>query len=182
MVNEKMAILAMKKNTWKFLLLLSFCFLTSCSSGKRIVDLNLKYISADSTPVGITDKEAQAQVAEAATAVGQSLQELSAVQMTTHPPKSLQKPFDPNTIGMGKMASISWTGPVEPLLSQIAKATGYHLNIIGRKPTLPVLVSLDIHNQPIAYILRNVMYQSVMKANIAVYPKQRVLELRYQGN
>lgn len=172
----------MKKNTWKFLLLVPFLFLASCSSNKKIVDLNLSYVTADSTPVAKTDEQAQAQIAEAATAVGQSLQELSAVQMTVHPPKNFQKPFNPQAIGMGKMASISWTGPVQPLLRQIAKATQYHFRVIGRKPSLPVLVSLNINNQPIANILRNVMYQVIMKANIAVYPKRRIIELRYHGN
>lgn len=171
----------MKKNTWKLLLLFLFFVLTGCSD-KKIVDLNLKYVTAESTPVAKTDEQAQAQIAEAATAVGQSLQELSAVQMTVHPPKQFSKPFDPRVIGMGKLASISWTGPVQPLLKQIAKATNYNLSVIGRKPSLPVLVSLNINNQPIATILRDVAYQIVMKANIAVYPKTHIIELRYHGN
>ena len=173
----------MKKNTWKFALLIPTLFLlASCSSGKKIVDLNLKYLPANEVPAQIADEQAQAQLAEAATAVGQSLQELSAVQMTVHPPQKLQKPFNPQAIGMDKLASISWTGPVKPLLVKIAQATNYKLRVIGRKPNLPVLVSMNIHNKPIADILRNVTYQVVMKANIAVYPKTRTIELRYHGN
>ena len=34
----------------------------------------------------------------------------------------------------------------------------------------------------VADILRNVTYQVVMKADIAVYPNTRVIELRYHGN
>ncbi|OGT48796.1 MAG: hypothetical protein A3E82_08270 [Gammaproteobacteria bacterium RIFCSPHIGHO2_12_FULL_38_11] len=173
----------MNKNTWKLILLPSLLFLlTSCSSGKKIVDLNLQYLPAHSVPVETTNQEAQAQIAEAATAVGQSLQELSAVQMTVHPPQKLQKPFNPKAIGMSKLASVSWTGPVKPLLKKIAQATNYKLRVIGREPNLPVLVSIDVNNKPIADILRNVMYQVVMKANIAVYPKSHTIELRYNGN
>lgn len=173
----------MKKYTWKIaLLFLLFIFLTSCSSGKKVVDLHLKYLPVNEVPAQITDEQAQAEIAEASITVGHSLQELSAVQMTVHPPKKLQKPFNPKTIGMGKLASVSWTGPVKPLLVKIAQATNYQLNVIGRKPNLPVLVSLDMHNKPIADILRNVAYQVVMKANIAVYPKSRIIELRYNGN
>lgn len=176
----------MKKLTWKFALIsplfFSFLLLASCSSGKKVVDLNLNYVPVDMVPAQTTDEQAQAQIAEAATAVGRSLQELSAVQMTVHPPKKLQKPYNPNAIGMGKLASVSWTGPVEPLLKKIAQATQYHLRIIGRRPNIPVLVSLNVHNKPIADILRNVTYQVVMKANIAVYPKSHTIELRYNGN
>jgi len=147
-----------------------------------VVDLNLKYLPTDRVPANVTDKQSQEQIAEAATAVGQSLQELSAVQMTVHPPKKLQKPFNPQAVGMSKIASISWTGPVQPVLKKIAQATRYRLRVIGKKPALPVIVSLNMHNKPIADILRNVTYQIVMKANIAVYPKSRTIELRYHGN
>ncbi len=173
----------MKKMTWKFALLLPLFFLlTSCDSGKKVVDLHLKYLSADTVPAQVTDEQSQEQIAEAATAVGKSLQALSAVQMTVHPPKNLRRPFNPQVIGMGKLASISWTGPVQPVLKKIAEATHYHLQVIGKKPAIPVLISLNIHNRPIATILRDITYQIVMKANIAVYPKSRTIELRYNGN
>ena len=168
---------------WKFILFVPALFLlASCSDNKKVVDLNLKYVPVDRVPAQTTDEQSQAQIAEAATAVGQSLQELSAVQMTVHPPTKLKQPFNPQVIGMDKMASINWTGPAEPLLKEIARATHYRLRVIGRPPVLPVIVSMNMHNQPIANILRNVMYQVVMKADIAVYPKSRTIELRYHGN
>lgn len=173
----------MKKMTWKLALLLpAICLITSCTSGKKIVDLHLKYVPANTVPADTTDQQSQEQLAEAATAVGQSLQELSAVQMTVHPPQKLRKPFDPQAIGMDKLASINWTGPVQPILKQIARSTHYQLTVVGRKPVIPVLVSLNIRNQPIATILRNITYQIVLKANIAVYPNRRIIELRYHGN
>lgn len=180
---NKTATTRINKNTWKLALAIpAAILLSSCSSDKKIVDLQLSYLPADRVPVHITDEQAQAQVAEAATAIGQSLQELSAVQMTVHPPQKLQKPFDPHAVGMDKMASIDWTGPVQPVLKKIAQATNYQLRIIGRKPALPVLISLNVENKPIADILRNITYQVVMKADIAVYPKSRTIELRYHGN
>lgn len=172
----------MKKISWKLLLLISTLFLIASCSDKKVVDLHLKFIPVDRVPAQITDHQAQAQVAEAATAVGRSLQELSAVQMTVHPPQKLAAPFNPQVIGMGKLASVSWTGPVEPILKKIAQATHYQLRVIGQRPNLPVLVSLEIHNQSIADILRDITYQVVLKANIALYPKSHTIELRYQGN
>ncbi|OGT26870.1 MAG: hypothetical protein A3I77_05795 [Gammaproteobacteria bacterium RIFCSPLOWO2_02_FULL_42_14] len=166
----------------KLIFLFAVVTLLSGCDSKKIVDLNLKYLPTDYTPARTTDKEAQAQIAEAATAVGQSLQELSAVQMTVHPPQKLQKPFNPNAVGMDKLASVNWTGPVEPLLKQIAAATQYHLKVIGKHPAIPAIVSLDMHNKPIADILRNIIYQIVMKANVAVYSSSRTIELRYKGN
>ncbi|MDP1573972.1 MAG: type IVB secretion system lipoprotein DotD [Coxiellaceae bacterium] len=164
------------------LLIPTLVFLASCSSDKKIVDLNVNYIPTDRVPAHITDDESQAQIAEAATAIGHSLQELSAVQMTVHPPTTIQKPYDPRVIGMDKMASLNWTGPVEPVLKNIARSTHYQLRVIGRPPIIPVFISIDVNNKPIADILRDITYQVVMKADIALYPKSRTIELRYHGN
>ncbi|OGT63680.1 MAG: LuxR family transcriptional regulator [Gammaproteobacteria bacterium RIFCSPHIGHO2_12_FULL_45_9] len=167
----------------KRLLVLTFvALLVGCSDEKKIVNLKVKYLPTDRVPSRLVDTQAQTQVAEAATAVGQSLQELSAVQMTVHPPQKLQKPFNPHVIGMDKMASVSWTGPVQPLLQQIADASHYKLRVLGKHPSIPVLVSLDVHNEALADILRDVTYQVVMKSDIAIYPESRTLELRYHGN
>lgn len=181
---KKMAANLNSKNILKptLIILITSLLLSSCGSSKKIVDLKLKYIPADRAPAQITDEQAQAQVAEAATAIGQSLQALSAVQMTIHPPQRLNKPFDPHAIGMDKMASIDWTGPAEPILKEVAYAANYRLRVIGKKPALPVLVSINIENQPLADILRNITYQIVMKATVAIYPKSRTIELRYHGN
>ncbi|GEM_PF-292644 len=180
---SKTATTKIHKSTWILALLIpATLFLSSCDGGKKVVDLQLRYLPTNRVPAHITDEQAQEQVAEAATAIGQSLQELSAVQMTVHPPQRLNKPFDPHAIGMDKMASIDWTGPVQPVLKKIAQATNYKLRVIGKKPALPVLISLNVKNKPIADILRNITYQVVMKANIAVYPKSRTIELRYHGN
>lgn len=172
----------LRKFLFLFAAALLLSLLSSCSDSKKIVNLNLRYLPTDYAPEQTTDKAAQEQIAEAATTVGQSLQELSAVQMTVHPPQKLPKPFDPNTIHMGRMASVTWDGPVLPLLKKIAAATDYHVTVIGKSPAIPPLVSLDMKNKPIADILRNVMYQVVMKATIAVYPSTHTIELRYKGN
>lgn len=157
-------------------------FLASCSSDKKIVDLNVNYIPTNQVPAHVTDAQAQAQIAEAATEIGHSMQELSAVQMTVHPPTPIGKRYDPRVIGMNKMASFDWTGPVEPALKSIAQATNYKLRVIGRPPIIPVFISVNANNVPIYDVLRDITYQVVMKADIALYPKSRIIELRYHGN
>ena len=112
------------KNTWKLALLIpTLCLLSSCNGGKKVVDLQLRYLPTNRVPAQVSDVQSQEQVAEAATAIGQSLQELSAVQRTVHPPQKLRKPFNPQAIGMSKRASVSWTGPVAPLLKKITQTT-----------------------------------------------------------
>ncbi len=40
---------------------------------------------------------------------------------------------NPASYGMAQQVSIDWSGPVEPLLKQLANASGYRLRSIGAK-------------------------------------------------
>ncbi|MCH9769820.1 MAG: type IVB secretion system lipoprotein DotD [Gammaproteobacteria bacterium] len=172
----------MQKINFKMILLLGAALLLAgCDSeSKRIVDLHLHYITTDSAPVATVDSNAQAQLAQTADSVGTSLQQLSAVQLATHPGAKIQHPLNANAIGMGQIASLNWTGPVETLLNKLATSSHYKVSILGNRPAIPVLVSMDVENKTIAYMVRDVAYQVVNKARVTIYPKTRTIELRYQ--
>src|SRR5438128_504204 len=78
-----------------------------------------------------------ASLAEASYAVSRSITSLSATAEAAHPAPNLQTPPDPASYGMGVITSIDWSGPVEPLLRQMAKVTHYHLIILGTEPAIP---------------------------------------------
>lgn len=159
---------------------LATLLLAGCSSdSKRIVDLNLRYMTAHSAPLQATDVNAQSQLAESATSVSQSLNQLSAMSIATHPKTKLPVPYNAKTIHMSQVTSIDWNGPLQPILRKIAQASNYKLRILGQKPPIPIIISLSMHNQPLASILRNVMFQAQEKARIKLYPSPRIIELRY---
>lgn len=163
----------------KLAILAGALVLAGCSDGVKQVNLHLKYITTKSVPITSTDKDAQAEVASAAIATSGSLEELSAIQMASQHTKTLPKPFNPRITGMTELASIDWNGPVQPIVKQLASASNYRLRVLGVAPAIPDLVIVNMQNQPIADILRNVMFQVQNKATIKVYPKSRVIELRY---
>jgi len=154
--------------------------LAGCASqSKRVVDLNLNYLNAKNAPVNTIDQNAQAQLANAATSVSQSSQQLSAIQIATHPGIRMPKPVNPGVTGMTKIASLNWTGPAKPVVKRIASISHYRLHVLGRRPATPIIVNINAKNQPIAEILRNVKYQIAGKAVIKVFPRKRIIELRY---
>ncbi len=159
--------------------LYSLILLAGCQSK----NINYAYITTDSAPVTAVDKNTQAQLAEAAASVDKSLQELSAIKIATHPKIKMAAPVNPKQLGMEQMSSISWNGPIEPLLSKIATAAHYKLKVLGVPPAIPILVAVDAQDEPLADILRNVTFQAQNKASIVVYPGRsaatRVIELRY---
>ena len=162
-------------------ILLPILALAGCSDDQpNFVDLNLKYVTTANTPSNVADTSAQSQLARAAQSVDQSLQQMSAISLATHPGIKMPTPTQP--AGMTKRTSIDWTGPIKPLLEKIAHQSGYTLHVLGNPPAIPVIVSINAKAQPIASILRNATYQAAMKARIAVFPKTKTIELRYLSN
>lgn len=122
---------------------------------------------------------AEAQLAEAASSVSQSLVNLNKIQEAVTPPPPTFVPPDPANYGMANLVSIDWSGPIEPLIQQIAEATGYKVRIIGNQPAIPVMVYISAKNTPIGDVLRDAGYQCNDKADIVVFPSTKVIELRY---
>lgn len=166
----------------KLLLLLPLAMtLTACSSSPDEQSRIMTYITTDSAPTTVTDANTQNQLAQAANSVSQSLQQLSAVQQAVHPNAKIAPPVNPKRIGMAQVASLQWTGPIEPLLRKIAGATNYKLQVIGNTPSTPIIVSISKKNQPLATILRDAIFQAQGQASISVYPANKMIELRYNN-
>ena len=162
------------------LFLLALLALSGCSSDTPTV--NYSYFTTDTVPINSVDQNAQAELAETAQAVNDSLQQLSAIQLATHPNVPMPAPIDAQAVGMNQIVSVSWNGPVEPILKKIAETSNYQLNILGDSPNIPVLVNVNYQNVPLAEVLRDITYQVSGKATITVYPASKVIELQYFKN
>lgn len=135
--------------------------------------------NADSIPKSPKVDPAETKLAEAADSVSRSLQSLAENQQALYPkPKQYKEP-DLADYGMSNLTSMNWSGPIEPLVAQIAKATGYSLRVSGVQPAIPVLVSINAKNVPLGQILRDAGYQCGDKADIVVFPRSKVIELLY---
>jgi defect-in-organelle-trafficking protein DotD len=147
-------------------IIFTFALLTGCASKQH-------------TPTRVSSSDpASVQLAEAATSVSQSLYQLAAVEKAATPRKSEKLP-DPNSYGMGNLVSVDWTGPVAAILRKIANVSHYKLRTLGTEPSIPIVVSVKRENEPIGDILRDVAYQAHQRAQVILYPQQRVIELRY---
>jgi defect in organelle trafficking protein DotD len=120
-------------------------------------------------------------LSDAASHVVTSLNKLAALEQAKMPLVKMPKPIDAKKIGMSQLASVDWTGPVEPLLKKLAFATNYTVKVLGNAPTVPILVSLNVNNVTMADVYRNIKFQTERFANITLYPKSHVIELRYHS-
>ncbi len=121
-----------------------------------------------------------ANLTEAAASVSRSLVNLAQVEQAAHPLTQLNPPPSPASYGMALNASIDWSGPVEPLVQQLAQAVKYQVRILGVKPSIPILVTLSERNVPVADILRDAAFQCGERAELVVLPDSKVIEIRYE--
>lgn len=133
-------------------------------------------------PPANQEVKTDATLVEASYAVSRSLVSLAETADAAHPATALEAPPSPASYGMGQLTSVDWSGPIEPLVRQIAKAAGYRMTVLGTPPAIPVLVSVYDRNVMLADVLRNVGYQGGRRAKVVVYPESRLIELRYAKN
>lgn len=81
--------------------------------------------------------------------------------------------------GMTQVVTMPWDGPAEAAGRQLATQAGYVFKVAGKPPVIPVLVQLSNQPATISDLLRNVGLQAGSRADIYVYPAQRIVELRY---
>ncbi len=139
------------------------------------------YIPTSTDTTQSMDKAAQDQLSEAASSVGQSLQQLSSIQEATHPGVKMGNPLNAKIIGMERKGSLNWYGEPEPVLKEIAKSVGYKLVVLGTKPAVPATISINVKDVTIASMVRNIDYQLALskKGKINIYPSSKTIELQY---
>lgn len=175
------------------LILMFLIFETLCFSGcsklyKKILntsdhtkqnDYNSNDYFASSSKSTI-DADIGVQLVNAAKSIEKSLATLAAAQEISNMPVLNTAPLLTPEGGMGGTADIDWTGPIEPLLEKIASMTDYKLKILGSRPAIPIIVSVTQNHAIIADILKNASLQAGKRANIVVFPANKIIELRYR--
>ncbi len=130
-------------------------------------------------PQNAPSDDATIKLAEAAVSVSDSMLEIARVEKIVTPPNRDNILTIPNAYNLQARASVDWSGPIEELTLRVAKAAHFRLRVLGKEPAVPVLIDLNVKDESLAEILRDIDYQAGKKAYIHVYPNSQVVELRY---
>lgn len=142
--------------------------LTACSGS------NLK-----KPPVNAASDDATIKLAAAAHSVSRSMLAMATVEKVLTPPHKGNTLTIPNAAGLQTRVTVDWTGPIQEVTHKIAKASHYDLQVLGQAPMIPIIVTVRANDKSLSEILRNIDYQAGNKAIIRVYPRRKVIELRY---
>jgi defect-in-organelle-trafficking protein DotD len=117
-------------------------------------------------------------LAAAADRASSALDSLAAIEQTRTPtdlpPLAASAPLE-----LRRSITVNWIGPIEPIAKQLADRASYQLNITGNKPETPVIVSLNVRNQPVIESLRDLGLQLGGRAELKVDPNLKVIEVSY---
>jgi len=117
-------------------------------------------------------------LAAAADKASAALTTLASIEQARNPAQAVSAaPDAPQELR--RTLSINWVGPIEPVARVLADRAGYQLQINGEKPSVPVVISLNAREKSLVDILRDIGLQAGKRADIAVDPDRRMVELNY---
>jgi len=117
-------------------------------------------------------------LADAADRATRALETLSAMEQTKMPLKSVAiVPDAPQELQ--RAVTFDWTGPVEPLVEELARKAGYQYGVIGSQPPLPITITLRATNKPLINVFRDIGVQMGARADLKVDAQSRLIELQY---
>jgi len=119
------------------------------------------------------------ELSEAALAVNSSMQDLAALTQSQTPLQVQMLAPDAHSYGLAQLATVDWTGPVEPLVQRLGQITRYRVKVIGDEPVLPIVVNISKRNTAVGDILREAALQSREQMQIQVFPANQLIELHY---
>jgi defect-in-organelle-trafficking protein DotD len=117
-------------------------------------------------------------LADAADRATRALETLAAMEQTQMPIKPIASvPNAPQELQ--RAVTFDWTGPVEPLIEELARKAGYNYGVIGDQPSAPITVSLKAMNKPLINVLRDFGMQMGARGDLNVNAQSRVIEIQY---
>ncbi len=117
-------------------------------------------------------------LAEAADKASNALETLAAVEQSKAPAVAVQ-PIHNAPPELMRAITLTWYGPAEQLVKTLADRASYTFIAVGDKPPLPLVVNMDIQNQPVIDVLRDVGLQLGVRADVKVDSTRRMIELHY---
>lgn len=102
--------------------------------------------------------------------------DLAVSGQSVSPPRPAGQPH-----GLDKVVEVQWSGPLEEVVKRIANESGYQYVVTGRRPPLPIIVSLATTRASLYDALMDVGQQAGNAASVVVKTSTRTLEVRYPG-
>lgn len=117
-------------------------------------------------------------LAEAADKASNALETLAAVEQSKSPGVAVQ-PIHNAPEELNRAITLNWVGPPEQVCKMLADRASYTFLAVGNRPPVPPIVNIDVQNEPVIDVLRDIGLQLGVRGDIKVDSVRHVIELHY---
>ncbi len=117
-------------------------------------------------------------LADAADRASNSLETLAAIEQQKSPGVAVQ-PIHGAPEELMRAMTITWVGPPDQIMRKLADRASYNFVTLGNRPPVPLVVNVDVQNQPVIEILRDIGLQLGVRGDVKVDSERRIIELHY---
>lgn len=119
-------------------------------------------------------------IADAADRATRALESLAAVEQVRTPGAAQAAAMLPNAPAeLQRAVTFTWSGPAEDVARDMAARAGYTFRTIGDQPVTPILVSMNIYNEPMIEVFRDLGLQMGTRADLKLDANRRTVEIIY---
>lgn len=148
-------------------------FMAACSQNKAT--------RSDNPQLVASPDKVSLMLANAADRASIALETLAAVEQSRSPGVAVG-PIVGAPSELMRAITVNWVGPVEPIAQKLADRAGYMFQPIGTPPPVPIVVSIDVENQPVIDVFRSLGLQLGTRADIKVDGNRKMVEVHYAPN
>ncbi|OFW82707.1 MAG: hypothetical protein A2018_07995 [Alphaproteobacteria bacterium GWF2_58_20] len=129
-------------------------------------------------PVVIPQNPVESRLADAAGRAADALQKLAAVEQVRSGVVA-EAPVSNVPPELMQQVSLTWVGPIEPVVRRMAERIGYGFDVLGVAPPVSVVVDVNAVRRPAIQVFRDIGLQAGTRADLTIDAQNHVVELQY---
>jgi defect-in-organelle-trafficking protein DotD len=130
-------------------------------------------------PVATEPDIVTAKLAQAADKASNALDSIANIEQQRAPATPPMEDYNDVAPNLMQPITIRWSGPIEQITKTLSDRAGFQFRVKGRLPPTPLTVTIDVYQQPLIDVLRNIGLQAGDRADLAVDSHNGVVEIRY---
>ena len=95
-------------------------------------------------------------------------------------PASINTVEPPPNSAMNKQITLTWYGPIESVVHVLASTVQYKVNIVGKPPVQPVMVSMEAVDENVYKVIENIGWQTGDDIALVRDDRRREIKLVYK--
>jgi hypothetical protein len=130
-------------------------------------------------PVATEPDIVTVKLAAAADKAAKALDAIAGIEQMRSPATPPIESFANVPLSQMQPVTLRWSGPIELVVRSLAERAGLKFRVKGAVPTVPLAVNVDVYQQPIIHVLRDIGLQAGHRGDVVVDDSTGTVEVRY---